>query len=254
MKFSLVNGERREAKSGISGTCPNCEKPMIAKCGEKKIHHWSHKGRLECDPWWENETQWHRNWKAHFPTEWQEIIQYAENGEKHIADVKTNQDWVIEFQHSYLKPEERKARNKFYKKLVWVVDGKRLQGDEKRLLKALNSGTPIGPSRRISPDECSLVNDWNGSQAPVFFDFGISTNHPEKSVLWVLLPKSSDGMAYVFPYLRAEFIEIYLQGTSQKAIEFERFLNDWPTLVHKLNNPLKTQSMYSYPRRRGGRL
>jgi hypothetical protein len=23
---------------------------MIAKCGERKIHHWSHIGKLECDP------------------------------------------------------------------------------------------------------------------------------------------------------------------------------------------------------------
>jgi len=56
-----------------------------------------------CDNWWENETQWHRDWKNHFPVEWQEVVQIAEDGEKHIADVKTSEGWVVEFQHSYLK-------------------------------------------------------------------------------------------------------------------------------------------------------
>ena len=40
------------------------------------------------------------SWKNQFPTEWQEIIQRGNTGEKHIADVKTKDGWVIEFQHS----------------------------------------------------------------------------------------------------------------------------------------------------------
>jgi hypothetical protein len=41
---------------------------------------------------------------------WQEIVHRSDSGEKHIADVKTDHGWVIEFQHSYLNPEERRSR------------------------------------------------------------------------------------------------------------------------------------------------
>ena len=95
---------------------------MIAKCGEIKIWHWAHKSRRHCDHWWENETEWHRAWKGLFPDHWQEVVQEDENGVRHIADVKTDQGWVIEFQHSLIKPEERRSRDAFYSKLVWLVD------------------------------------------------------------------------------------------------------------------------------------
>ena len=127
MKFARVNGQRQKAQPKLSGECPACGHPMNAKCGKerKRIWHWAHKSSRHCDHWWENETDWHRAWKDQFPEHWQEVVQEAENGEKHIADVKTNQGWVIEFQHSYIKPEERRSRDDFYQKLVWVVDGTR---------------------------------------------------------------------------------------------------------------------------------
>jgi competence protein CoiA len=77
---------------------------MVAKCGEVRAPHWAHRSRRECDHWWEPETEWHRAWKNAFPEEWQEIVHWAEDGEKHIADVKTGRGWVIEFQHSYFAP------------------------------------------------------------------------------------------------------------------------------------------------------
>ena len=128
MRFALFNDERIEATKGAKGKCSSCGSELVAKCGEIKIHHWAHKKKCD-DHWWENETEWHRNWKNKFPKEWQEVIQYAESGEKHIADVKTDEGWVVEFQHSHIKPEERRSRNNFYKKLIWVVDGTRLKKD-----------------------------------------------------------------------------------------------------------------------------
>jgi competence protein CoiA len=122
MKFALVNGQRVEAQPHLSGDCPGCGSSMIARCGELRTPHWAHRGtRLLCDPWWENETQWHRVWKDQFPADWQEVVHRAEDGERHIADVKTQNGWVIEFQHSFLKAEERRSRDGFYPKLIWVV-------------------------------------------------------------------------------------------------------------------------------------
>ena len=118
MKFALINGVKTEASKGANGICPYCGSKLVAKCGEIKINHWAHIGNRNCDPWWENETDWHRSWKGKFPNDWQEVIHRSDSGEKHIADIKTESGWVIEFQHSFLNPEERRSRIAFYKKLV----------------------------------------------------------------------------------------------------------------------------------------
>lgn len=76
-----------------------CGDLVQAKCGTKVVWHWAHKGRLHCDPWWENETDWHRAWKARFPEECREIVRFDEKGEKHVADVLTKRGMVIEFQN-----------------------------------------------------------------------------------------------------------------------------------------------------------
>lgn len=224
MKFAMVDKVKSEPRKGLCGVCLCCEKLVIAKCGQKKIHHWSHKGKLECDPWWENETEWHRNWKGHFPVDWQEVVHVDESsGERHIADVKTDQEWVIEFQHSFLKPEERKSRNEFYKKLVWVVDGKRLKRNEEEIKHVMDDGVQLGFTRRISPDNCSLLRDWNSNHA-VLFDFG-------RDELLVLLPQCHDGMLYVFPFSKSEFIEIFLNGATEKAINFKNLLVGFPNML-----------------------
>ena len=91
MKFSIVDGHKVEAFSKGKGLCICCNQETIAKCGSKTIHHWAHKSLLHCDNWWENETEWHRKWKAYFPVAWQEVVHYDKvTGEKHIADVKTD--------------------------------------------------------------------------------------------------------------------------------------------------------------------
>ena len=101
MQYALdASGNRITATPNAKGICICCEAEMIAKCGSIKVHHWSHKSRKHCDPWWENETQWHRDWKNQFPKEWQEVVHIADDGEKHIADIKTPEGLVIEFQHT----------------------------------------------------------------------------------------------------------------------------------------------------------
>ena len=68
-----------------------------SKCGKVKVNHWAHKGNRNCDTWWEPETEWHRSWKNNFASEWQEIILADEiTGEKHIADVRMPDGFVIE--------------------------------------------------------------------------------------------------------------------------------------------------------------
>jgi competence CoiA-like predicted nuclease len=123
MKYALSNKDRIEATPKAQGICQCCGSDLIAKCGTQKIWHWAHKGKRNCDHWWENETQWHRDWKDNFPKEWQEVVHLSDDGEKHIADVKTPNGLVVEFQHSAISAEEKLSRETFYKNMIWVVDG-----------------------------------------------------------------------------------------------------------------------------------
>ncbi len=122
MEFALVDGERRKPTTGRRGVCQCCGAAMIAKCGRIKMWHWAHWPRTSCEPWWGGETKWHREWKGRFPEAWREIVQIDDRtGEKHIADLKTPSDLVIEFQHSPLGDLELLSREIFYEDMIWVV-------------------------------------------------------------------------------------------------------------------------------------
>jgi len=118
-----VNGEPTEPFPKGRGACPTCASEMIAKCGSRVMHHWAHHRARNCDPWWENETPWHREWKNRYPVNCREVSHTTVDGEVHRADVKTPTGIVIELQHSAMGDEERRARENFYKNLVWIVDG-----------------------------------------------------------------------------------------------------------------------------------
>lgn len=237
MRFALVNGQRQEAQPNLSGKCPGCGHPMVAKCGEVRVRHWAHQGRRLCDSWWENETEWHRIWKDQFPENWQEIVHSAESGERHIADVKTDRGWVIEFQHSYLSPTERRSRNEFYPKLVWVVDATRRKRDGKQFGEALSNGARRFadlPIVQVRSNECTLLQEWADSHVPIFFDFG-------NDVLWWLITGCADGPAYVGPISRANFIEMHRSGVTQTIRDFDAFVKDFRGLVTDYKAHLQAQ-------------
>lgn len=124
MKYADIAGERRVPAPTLRGTCVLCGKQMVAKCGLKVAWHWAHLGVRHCDPWWENETPWHKRWKSHFPEPWHEVVRFdSTTGEKHIADVKTPGGVVLEFQNSPMGLAELRAREAFYGDMVWVVNG-----------------------------------------------------------------------------------------------------------------------------------
>lgn len=239
MKYALADGQRREPQPGLLGECPSCNRPMVAKCGKIKVWHWAHIGRLMCDPWWDNETPWHRAWKNQFPTDWQERVHKSSDGEKHIADVKTDKDWVLEFQHSFLRSEERQARNTFYEKLVWVVDGTRLKRDRTKFFNLVKGGAQFRntPAIRLNGflDDSALLRDWAGSHAPVFFDFG------EEWGLWYLLPHSSVSLAYVVKFSHAYFIKLQREG-GQIESEFEFWFKELGNLVSDYHSQLLRQA------------
>lgn len=217
MKYALVDGDILEAQPRLVGRCRGCGAPMVAKCGAVRIHHWAHKSQLDCDPWWEGETEWHREWKNHFPPAWQEHIQHADDGEKHIADVKTHAGWVLEFQHSYLSPEERKSREAFYSQMIWVVDarGKRART---QIIGSYEEGLALGPLRRISIARSEFLRKWVGCAAPVFLDLG------ESDPLGLLLGNGADGPAYLVQFSRTQFVDGHCSTTPEMAAAFKKLI------------------------------
>jgi hypothetical protein len=216
MRFALVNHERADPQPQLHGECPHCGEEVISKCGRVKVWHWAHKSREVCDPWWENETEWHRAWKDKFPKEWQEIAAVdSKTGETHIADVKTSHGLVVEFQHSPMPLEEMTARERFYGNMIWIVDGKRGELDSSYFLLGLDR-TPIQTNPLAFAfswhGKSRIMHNWSDAKAHVFIDFGNSmTKGPP--VVWRLVDfdvKQKRGV--VGPYPKHLLIEAISRG------------------------------------------
>lgn len=240
MKFALINDNKVEATKGAQGKCPYCESELIARCGTRKIPHWAHKAICNCDPWWENETEWHRSWKNNYLDDWQEKLLFdEETNEKHIADVRTDKDLVIEFQHSFINPNERIARENFYKNMVWVTNGTRLKKDYNRFLKGLVifRSTKHPNIFNVNPMELDeyFPSSWVGSSAPVIFDFmgygTIDDSEKIKSYLYCLLPKKIDGSALLLMLSRKYFIDKTTSG-------------DWISIIDSFRKPTQKQNQH----------
>lgn len=220
----MVNGERKEPAPGLLGSCTGCGSPTIAKCGKVNVHHWSHKSKVECDPWWENETEWHRSLKKHFPEPWQEVVHKADNGDIHRADVKTDKGWVLEIQYSAITSDERASRNAFYPKLAWIVYGLRRKKDPVQFFHSLKLVKTLEDSvfkkiYDVCPDSGALLRDWSNDRSPVFFDF----NHPE--LFWCLLPRSAEGKAVVVEITRQQFIDLHLSNSDSSRDIFGELIH-----------------------------
>lgn len=209
MKYAIVEGVKSEAKPKLRGVCSYCGSEMIARCGRHKIWHWAHKSRAECDPWWESESEWHRNWKDHFPTDWQEVVHFDKpTGEKHIADVKNPFGLVVEFQSSTITPEERESREKFYKTMIWVVNGVRSDLTEDYFNMGLSGPIDKNPlAYQISWwSKSKFLANWSEATANVYLDFG-------KDVVWRLVfYDKKEKIGAVGPLPKSDFIENCMKG------------------------------------------
>lgn len=191
MRYALIDGVRREAQPKLDGLCPGCKEKVIAKCGKHVVWHWAHTSR-HCDPWWETETEWHRNWKNRFPIEWQEVsLIDPGTQELHIADVRTPAGLVLEFQHSTIDPSEVEARQHFYQKIIWVVDGRKNDFDGFNFTNGRTRPNQHGIVEFRWFSRSKLFDRWHITK-PVFIDFG------QEHGFWRVLrydPKTKVGRA-----------------------------------------------------------
>lgn len=229
MRYATVNGLRQEPSPKLRGTCPNCEREVLAKCGQQRIWHWSHVGKLECDHWWEPETEWHRSWKSLFPAEWQEVSHIADNGERHIADVKTAAGLVIELQHSPITQEERQSREIFYQSMAWVVDGMRYKRDLEAFRDTVTYGTIVQDNPmclRPTPRGAGILKRWAPQRCAVYLDFGdqpfvVAGRIVPEPVLWRLL-LDNNGQLLIGAVTRRGFVDHFTTGATLPHLTIER--------------------------------
>jgi competence protein CoiA len=171
MQYAVVNDVRVGAFKGGKGSCPQCSSPVVAKCGQRVIHHWAHAPKRDCDPWWENETPWHRAWKERFPETCREVSHLAPDGEVHRADVKTSTGIIVEFQNSSLSDQERRSREVFYGNIAWVVNGAAFRNNFYFLHKLPDPNAPMAADivwMRLGPGSANSGMFWRKSENPNF--------------------------------------------------------------------------------------
>ena len=126
-----------------------------------------------------------------------------DQGELHIADVKTPKGLVVEFQHSYLRPEEAKKRTEFHQPMFWVVDGTRRQTDRKQFQSAIKDGvkhpTKDGVVHQLWIFDSRLLKEWVHVGVIVAFDFG-------EDVVWLLRRIKGDWI-YGFEYPKTKLVQ-----------------------------------------------
>ena len=239
MEFALVRGERTSPTKGWRGVCGYCGGAMVSKCGRVKMWHWAHMPGSNCDPWWGPETEWHRGWKEQFPLDWREVVHIDERtGEKHIADVKTPNGLVVEFQHSPLDYDELVSREAFYQNMIWVVDGDRGSTDPGFFSLGL-SRTPeeFRPLVHLVKwsGQSQLLRRWSEATAPVYIDFGrmglwhflefwTDDNVGAFSPLQIewLVDACEDGKPIPFAHIPKEKEGMYLSQPRMVEVEFNR--------------------------------
>lgn len=133
MQFALDEHDIRtnidEADKSSKYFCPCCRGELVVRQGKVKIHHFAHKSKCMCVDYYDNVGEWHRSMQDLFPEKNREHF----NGEfgRHFYDVLTDNNTIIEFQHSpmakTLFDERTDAYVAFARKYrtefpVWVFD------------------------------------------------------------------------------------------------------------------------------------
>lgn len=176
----------------------------------------------------EPETLWHRSWKNKFPGSWQEAFLTDQlTGEKHIADILTDYGYIIEFQHSHITPEERRSRERFYRNMVWIVDGTRLKRDHARFLRKQKKFSRTDNNHIFHvqyPEEC-FPPSWVGSAVPVLFDFKDAAAAADERNLYCLFPQRVAQRVTIAVISRTAFIRTVNNG-------------DWPARLSGLTEAL----------------
>lgn len=179
MWYAIVNGEKKEAEPNLIGICPECGYTLHSKCGEINIWHWAHEKGESCDDdWHEPETEWHRNWKIVFSNQNVEHVIKKEN-KRHVADIFTYDNIVIELQNSPINKETIRVREGFYgERMMWIInlrdlkDRLTIKHTRYKKVKCEINGFDVVKGSFSRIDWERPRRSWEDVSRPVFLDFG----------------------------------------------------------------------------------
>ncbi|MBN9658613.1 MAG: hypothetical protein J0H49_10580 [Acidobacteria bacterium] len=225
----LANGIIAQPEPGLEGYCPLCGREVVAKCGQVMAWHWAHVSGNSCDSWGGVETDWHRKWKLRFPLEWVEVPMSP-----HRADVAVPHGPVLEFQKSRLSVAGIHERERFYRNLVWVIDGRHIEEnfDFVSIPGDRRSGLPA-EFRWLTPSA-----SWTYARMPVAVDFGRPSELFGMFVLrhWNPIEKwTRRQVESVFGERRiwrsTDLTVVTGQGWWWRADDFVHHMESWPDYV-----------------------
>ncbi len=222
MLWAIRNNERIQANPKEKALCPLCNQEVISKCGEIKIWHWVHKSLIECDSWSEPESEWHLKWKNYFPKEQQEFIIG-----KHRADIRTKDRWIIELQNSNISPEDIIERENYYKRMLWLLNGRTLcKGLDLREKNNIITFRWKNPSK-----------SWWYSEKEIYIDLDGIVNLMNKNIKDYIIGKSKhsssfkEDIYYEYYTPEAEHIEVSYPRTE--------YIEDTEEEIRRLKNKVK---------------
>lgn len=227
MKFAIVgNNKHQKPTKGAKGICPVCGEEVLAKCGNVKAHYWSHLADSKC-VYKGNKGEWHIAWQNEFPDDWQEVLLInTENNERNLADVRTPNGLILEFQHSHIKDEEKTARELFYKNMCWVVDGTNWSKIRTYFENKYKDASEEEIEKRVGIDkydyEMIFSAVWASSSVPIFYDFYGQNTSEERTrwqeYLYCCFPYRDWVGFYAVPIKRQNFIKIAREDRLQKMM------------------------------------
>lgn len=230
MEFAIHQGLKTKAQPGLSGNCPHCQAPVIAKCGSKMIWHWAHLAVESCDTWFEPETQWHRDWKNAFGKNYSEI-RVAKQDKYHIADVINDAGIIFEFQNSPISADTIKARETFYgERMIWVLNGSafknnfHLRDQEFITHWQLNAMNAFEAATYYKEYESGLlIEDWKVKKEEVkAYLIQQKFDHVSEAGVYYLALKQGRNKEFVAEKLYSEIKELYeQQNTSTDFVKGE---------------------------------
>ncbi len=129
---------------------------LYPRKGDKVAHHFYHAKTAEGNKCTRisGKSKFHRQWQEFVPDGNKEI-RMAHGERTKIADIKTDDDLVIEIQHSNIEKETIKEREEFYDNMIWIFE--------------LNKKPPITNTGFFKRSECDKYYHCN---KPVYLDTG----------------------------------------------------------------------------------
>ncbi len=226
MVIAIVNGQRlraEEAGSGALGICPWTRREVKAKVGEIR-QYWAYVGgKPNLPEGYENETEWHYNWKNSVKDEFCEVV-CGENNE-HRADIIGNEQTVIEIQKSPIDIRIVRERIDFYenlsqKRVIWVVDATEYWNTRLKVLFDKRDGNTY-------PVEWKPIRRWvveiaKTTQTNLYLDYNIKSD--KLLQMWV----HDKNLKSRF-IKKVDFFKIYLMENAKEEYKNnpERILEDW---------------------------